>query len=146
MKRFENAQVGDEVYSMIHGDCFVIGKGLDLIYIKSKEKEFSDMSYSLTGSYFFDIGEPIIFYRKGSEKYLTERPETAEVDWGNVEEGVKIKSRDYGYDWEPGYFYKYDKKLALPFLVMNYAGFIDNCRFCKLAEPCKPEWIKNVKK
>lgn len=149
MRRFKNAQIGDEVYSMIHGNCFVIGKGLDLIYIKSKEKEFSDMSYSLTGSYFFDIGEPILFYRKGEEKYLTERPEP-QVDWSKVPEGTQVIPWDEKEPLNDEKYYEafmaYLPHLEYPFWVYyennGRKDYSRGFKYCKLAEPCKTEWIK----
>lgn len=114
--RFQDAQVGDEVYSMIHGDCIIVGRGEDLVYTSSKDHDFIDTAYNINGNYFHDIGEPILFYRKGSEKYLTERPEPKyEVDWAKVEEGTEIEVYcPVNNEWRKKIFYAYAPSKKYP--------------------------------
>lgn len=120
--RFHDAQPGDEVYSMIHGDCFIAGIGYDLIYIKSYKHDFTDMAYTFNGNYFNDIGEPVIFYRKGDEKYLTERPEI-KVYWAKVEEGTEIEVQCPNELWVKRFFYAYTPDKVFPIITMELSGW-----------------------
>ena len=153
MKRFENAQVGDLVYSMIHGDCFIIEIDSECICIRSEEDNFLDMTYNKNGCFFYDVGEPVLFYRKGPERYLTERPEP-EIDWSKVPMGTKVftylKKEDindpyWNKDEDIEMFMGYFPNLERPFWSFDGYGreTASGRKYCKLAEPCKIEWIKN---
>lgn len=95
MKRFENAQIGDLVYSDTFGDCSIVTKSetnIGVLPVNSYEFHTENMRvFNLDGFY---IGlnclintKPSLFYRKGDERYLTERPEP-EIDWLNVKPGT----------------------------------------------------------
>ena len=77
MNRFKNAQVGDEVYCRVYGDGIVNVKGSEFIHVKFTDSGVTH-SYGYDGKFYNPIfkyySEPILFYRKGEDKYLTERP------------------------------------------------------------------------
>ena len=147
MKRFENAQVGDEVYCRLRGEGVI--KSITYSERYPLECLFYDncTPFDYDGRLQKDHFEPTLFYRKGDKKYLTERPEP-EIDWFKVPMGTKVvtanhpiinNNNDY-IEFFMGYFPELDD----PFWTFNdmhrdsAAGF----KHCKLAGPCKPEWIK----
>ena len=87
MKRFENAQVGDLVYCRKNGE----GKIDEINYSSSYPIScyFSKFyaTYKKSGHIDGCDVEPMLFYRKGEERYQTERPEP-EIDWANVKRGT----------------------------------------------------------
>lgn len=143
MKRFENAQVGDLVYSRIHGDGIIAAIYDECLRIRSEEDNFLDMTYNINGHFFYNVGEPILFYRNGSERYLTERPEP-EIDWKKVPMGTKVycANRINEKAEEVDYFVFYNPKHNYPFWILVGENKAAGYKYCKLAEPCKPEWIK----
>ena len=88
MKRFENAKAGDLVYCRKYGSGKIVsvyhghGQGIECAFANNIFAE-----YSFDGRYCERDLEPMLFYRKGEEKYLTERPEP-EIDWENVKQGT----------------------------------------------------------
>lgn len=90
MERFENAQVGDLVYCRVYGDGEIVNKketswGEFLIIVKFNLSGLE--SYFVCGRFGKGHTEPILFYRKGEDRYLTERPEP-DVDWSTVAPGT----------------------------------------------------------
>ena len=94
MKRFENAKAGDLVYCRKYGSGKIVsvyhghGQGIECAFANNIFAE-----YSFDGRYCERDLEPILFYRKGEEKYLTERPEP-EIDWENVKQGTMFFAED----------------------------------------------------
>ena len=88
MKRFENAKAGDLVYCRKYGPGKIVSVYTG--HIGGIECAFANnifAEYSFDGRYCERDLEPMLFYRKGEEKYLTERPEP-EIDWENVKQGA----------------------------------------------------------
>ena len=97
MKRFENAKAGDLVYCRKYGPGKIVSVYTG--HIGGIECAFANnifAEYSFDGRYCERDLEPMLFYRKGEEKYLTERPEP-EIDWENVKRGTRFF---VGYDIE----------------------------------------------
>ena len=109
MKRFENAQVGDFVWCRKYGNgvidiigniesLYMIGVGFE----GEKEKPIVRSRaifelYTIEGYLDIEDAEPMLFYRKGEERYLTERPEheiDPEIDWANVKCGTMFYCGD----------------------------------------------------
>lgn len=153
--RFHDAQVGDEVYCRRFGNGFIssVSEESCQFPILGSFKNSSDLeSYTLNGKIDSSYVEPTLFYRKGEEKYLTERPES-EIDWSKVPMGTNVftyiekEDKNDPY-WETekdiemfmGYFPSLERK----FWTFNDINKEDasGYKYCKLAEPCKPEWIK----
>jgi len=80
MKRFEDAEIGDKVYSRIFGDGVVVEKDGGRGYIKVNfSLPVGKFFYLVDGRYFQPSdAEPTLFYRDGEERYLTERPKKEE--------------------------------------------------------------------
>lgn len=87
MERFENAQIGDLVYCRQNGCGKVHNINPDYSHPISVVFENNFWSYKKTGHKSEEHAEPMLFFRKGEERYLTERPET-EIDWANVKRGT----------------------------------------------------------
>ena len=89
MKRFENAQVSDEVYCRLRGEGII--KSITYSERYPLECLFYDhcTSFDHDGRSQKDHFEPTLFYRKGPEKHLTERPEP-KIDWSKVPMGTKV--------------------------------------------------------
>ena len=87
MERFEKAQVGDLVYCRRNGngkiDKFI--DDMENIFVSFEDSITS--IYTISGKYMSKDKEQILFYRKGGERYLTERPEP-EIDWATVAPGT----------------------------------------------------------
>lgn len=100
MKRFENAKAGDLVYCRKYGSGKIVsvyhghGQGIECAFANNIFAE-----YSFDGRYCERDLEPMLFYRKGEEKYLTERPEP-EIDWENVKRGTMFFVGDSLEDFE----------------------------------------------
>lgn len=151
MKRFENAHVGDEVYCRLYGNGII--KSIDYSECELRitclfEKHHNRYAgYDVDGKHNCYCEEPMLFYRKGSEKYLTERPEP-EIDWSKVPMGTKVVTADqpiinnnnYYIEFFMGYFHELDDQ----FWTFNdmHRDSAAGYKYCKLAEPIKPEWIK----
>lgn len=85
MKRFENAQIGDEVYDEFLGDGYI------------KKINPCD-TYPIVC--FFDVGikekykldgNNTLFYRKNNQKHLINRPEKEiNIDWTKVAPGTEV--------------------------------------------------------
>ena len=88
MKRFENAKAGDLVYCRKYGPGKIVSvytghsQGIECAFANNIFAE-----YTFDGRYCERDLEPMLFYCKGEEKYLTERPEL-EIDWENVKQGT----------------------------------------------------------
>ena len=100
MRRFENAKAGDLVYCRKYGPGKIVsvyhghGQGIECAFANNIFAE-----YSFDGRYCERDLEPMLFYRKGEEKYLTERPEP-EIDWENVKRGTMFFVGDSLEDFE----------------------------------------------
>lgn len=94
LPRFHEAQVGDLVYCMAHGEGVIKELIMDLnhdrisCYFPLTGKIYT--RYQMDGRISKDVGDPVLFYRKGSEKYLTERPKP-DTDWTKVSKGTKVR-------------------------------------------------------
>lgn len=84
MERFENAQIDDLVWCRKYGNGVIeaIKNGepvykIDVVFKGKKGPLFE--SYTLGGYINQYNAEPMLFYRKGEERYLTVRPEP-EID------------------------------------------------------------------
>lgn len=93
MKRFENAQIDDLVWCRKYGngviDTIENGESVYKIEVVFEGEKGNPLfeAYTIGGYIDEDDAEPMLFYRKGEEKYLTERPEP-EIDWENVKQGT----------------------------------------------------------
>lgn len=88
MERFENAQVGDLVYCRAYGNGKIAYIGNSNLFIQVKfERDGRHELYLLGGKMLETHVEPLLFYRKGEDRYLTERPEP-DIDWSTVEPGT----------------------------------------------------------
>lgn len=94
MERFENAQVGDLVYCRLggNGKIIEIKQGSMMpIHVNYPHRlpcnGIDYESYSLDGKIHKSNTEPVLFYRKGKERYLTKQPEP-DVDWATVAPGT----------------------------------------------------------
>lgn len=97
LPRFHEAQEGDLVYCMVHGE------GVIKELIMNLNHDRISCYFPLTGEIYTryqtdgriskDVGDPVLFYRKGSEKYLTERPKP-DTDWTKVSKGTKVRVWD----------------------------------------------------
>lgn len=147
--RFQDAQVGDAVYCRLHGIGIIIDidKRSKNYPIVVRHTGGDACTYTYDGSADTSYEEPVLFYRKGSEKYLTERPSPEfEVDWAKVPMGTKVFVSD-GELANPqnavsffGYFPNLEKLFWI-FIGMT-EEHAEGFKHCKLAEPCKPEWRK----
>ena len=94
MKRFENAKAGDLVYCRKYGPGKIVSVytghsgGIECAFANNIFAE-----YTFDGMYCERDLEPMLFYRKGEDKYLTERPEP-EIDWANVKRGTMFYAGD----------------------------------------------------
>lgn len=153
--RFYDAQPGDLIWNDERGICEVTKHfcndpkfpTLGIIYSCGNGYE----CICLDGRSCISSPKATFFYYTPENHYLTERPEP-QIDWAKVPEGTQVIPWD---DKEPrtdnneNYhesFMAYLPHLEYPFWVY-YEGSVvkDNARgfkHCKLAEPCKPEWIK----
>lgn len=97
LSRFHEAQEGDLVYCMVHGEGVIKELIMDLnhdrisCYFPLTGKIYT--RYQTDGRISKDVGDPVLFYRKGSEKYLTERPKP-DTDWTKVSKGTKVRVWD----------------------------------------------------
>ena len=88
---FKNAKIGDEIYAELWGDGVI----KDVItywtypvcveFISGCTAQFTSSGYEHTGHV-----KPSLFYRKGEQRNLTERPES-DIDWSKVEPGTKFE-------------------------------------------------------
>lgn len=108
MKRFENAEVGDLVYSRTMGCGRVFSIRETPLYAQPSERIYIQYSNGfvtaceLDGRNSSEETEPTLFYRSSTDNYLTERPEP-EVDWANMKKGTSLVSVGYAEE-TPAYF------------------------------------------
>lgn len=146
MDRFEEVQEGDAVYSRIVGDGIVIKVFTEDMY-KMRVRFDSGHAdiFTVEGKASPPHVEPTLFYRKGEERYLEKRPEL-EIDWSKVPIGTKTKVNDEKEleNKRIQIFMGYFPELERPFWVFddNDRDTATGFKYCKLAEPCKPEWVK----
>lgn len=144
--RFHNAQVGDEVYCRLNGKGIIKSTTYSERYLLECffEKYNSHREYNLDGRHDYYCEEAMLFYRKGEEKYLTERPEP-EVDWSKAV-GAKVKVCDLIQDKAPEEmilaFYQPELKYSFWVYDVDRDDIVYGYKYCSLAEPCKPEWRK----
>ncbi len=145
--RFHNAQVGDEVYCRLNGNGIVVAPNHTPSYASvfvSFGSGFRNIYYHIDDRLTDEAAESTLFYRKGKEKYLTERPES-EVDWAKAA-GAKVKVCDLIQDKEPEEmilaFYKPELKYSFWVYDVDRDDIVYGYKYCSLAEPCKPEWRK----
>lgn len=144
--RFHNAQVGDEVYCRLNGNGIIKSTTYSERYLLECffEKYNSHREYNLDGRHDYYCEEAMLFYRKGEEKYLTERPEP-EVDWSKAV-GAKVKVCDLIQDKAPEEmilaFYQPELKYSFWVYDVDRDDIVYGYKYCSLAEPCKPEWRK----
>ena len=100
MERFENAQIDDLVWCRKYGNGFIeaIKNGeyvyrIGVVFGGEKGNPLFE-SYTIGGYINEGDVEPMLFYRKGEERYLTERPEP-EIDLATVETGTVCFVKDH---------------------------------------------------
>ncbi len=97
LPRFHEAQEGDLVYCMGNGEGVIKERIMDLdhdrisCYFPLTGKIYT--RYQTDGRISKDVGDPVLFYRKGTEKYLTKRPEP-DTDWTKISKGTKVRVWD----------------------------------------------------
>ena len=119
MERFENAKKGDEVFCEVYGDGKIVSCR-DLVFCKILVEFMSSAreSYTLGGRMHKKAIKPTLFYRKGTERNLTERP-AEEINWGEYI-GKSISVRDTEHeDWEKRKLYAYVPELDNPFICFK---------------------------
>ena len=139
MERFENAKIGDEVNCEVYGDGQIVSHtdGLDCPQLVSFTSGHTER-YTLGGRMHKKAIKPTLFYRKGTERNLTERP-AKEINWGEYI-GKSISVRDTEHeDWEKRKLYAYVPELDNPFICFKtYNGrtLNDICtwKYAKLIE------------
>lgn len=153
MERFENAKIGDEVFCEVYGDGNIVRLQKESTYpvVVEFSSEYRE-SYRLDGRICKEAIKPTLFYRKGTERNLTERP-AEEI---NLKEyvGKLILVRDANReDWEERELYAYDPELDKPFMCFKKYGdgrvLNDICtwKYAKLVEaveekPQEIDWTK----
>lgn len=152
MERFENAKIGDEVFCEVYGDGKVVSCR-DLVSCRILVEFMSSAreSYTPDGRMHKKAIKPTLFYRKGTERNLTERP-AKEINWKEYV-GKSISVRDTEHeDWEKRKLYAYVPELDNPFICFKtYNGrtLNDICtwKYAKLVEvieekPQEIDWTK----
>lgn len=112
MKRFENAQIGDRVFSHLYQRNGVITKiytAEDVYQIRVKFDGDITCFYDPDGRENINHKEPSLVYINADGNTCTERPEPP-IDWKNVEPGTEFEVRsNIGSDWTKREFIFYAK-------------------------------------
>ena len=148
MDRFDDAKIGDLVYCRLRGDGVITSVTYSERYMLECSFEYERYSpYDYSGRSSKEFVEPTLFYRKGEERYLEKRPEPElEVDWTKVPINTKVEVCDHTSfkTSRNGCLLAFIPELSHKFwmrLTENVElGY--GYRYCRLAEPCKPEWVK----
>lgn len=153
MERFENAKIGDEVFCEICGEGKIVAftdKSPFLVVVKFSTGHRE--SYTLDGRIRKKAIKPTLFYRKGPERNLTERP-AEEINWKEYV-GKQILVRDAEYeDWGERKLYAYAPELDKPFICFKkhsdgrVLNAISTWKYAKLIEaveekPQEIDWTK----
>ena len=122
MERFENAKIDDEVFCEVYGYgkivSFIDGSTFPVVVEFSSEYQ---ESYVLDGRIRKEATKPTLFYRKGTERNLTERP-VEEINWKEyVGKQILVKG-EYRSEWTENKLYGYDPELNRPFICFNKDG------------------------
>lgn len=83
MERFKDAQVGDLVYSRIHGNGVITSIQPHTLECYFDLCTAEQPYFSFDGRWYPNDVEPTLFYRDDKNKYLTERP-ASKVPWDKV--------------------------------------------------------------
>lgn len=98
MERFENAKVGDDVYSDAFGDGRVMNIKENSICVTHGRLY---VTYDKKGNYYDTSiykNKPVLYYRKGEDSYLTERHEP-KIDWENEKPGTRFEVSQDGISY-----------------------------------------------
>ena len=90
MKRFENAVIGDAVWSDTFGEG-VIEERIDGFLIVNFKTQIERNGYTVEGCFIRGTNIPSLFYRTAESNYLTERP-LPKLDWSKVPMDTKISA------------------------------------------------------
>jgi hypothetical protein len=101
MKMFENAQVGDKVYSRLHGEGEITKIYSTLDYPVECKFNIGDKQYDYSGRYLRSDIEPTLFYRTDTNNFHTDRPQLR-VPWKDVPIDTKILVNEF-----PRYFARF---------------------------------------
>lgn len=104
MKRFENAEIGDRVWSELH-NLYGIIKHTEYcsdhpIYVELRlenDKQYV-LCFTLEGKEDEYHAKPSLFYLDANGNKCTERPEQP-IDWENVKPGEMFEASDNGSEW-----------------------------------------------
>lgn len=90
-ERFSDAQVGDKVYSRLHGLGKVVEVGIGYVIIRFTKDSSRTRSYEISGRYASIHEEAILYYVSpdGTNIYLTKRPKP-KLDWSKVPVDTKV--------------------------------------------------------
>jgi hypothetical protein len=129
--RFDEAQVGDEVNCLAMGDG-VINIINDTAYpIIARFINGSEITYTLDGFLSRDHKYPLLFFRKGEQRNLTERPRP-ETDWTKVPRGTRVRVWDDAHNKDLRQFYAYEPAMDNPFIVMGISGILSGFKNAEL--------------
>lgn len=121
MERFENAKIGDEVFCEVYGYgklvSLTVPSGSTYPVVAKFSSEYRE-SYMLDGRIRKEATKPTLFYRKGTERNLTERP-GEEINWKEYV-GKPILVRDtYRGSSTKRKLYSYAPELDEPFICFR---------------------------
>ena len=139
MERFENAKIGDEVNCEVYGDGKIVSHtdGLNYPQLVSFTSGHTE-SYTPDGRMHKKAIKPTLFYRKGTERNLTERP-VEEINWKEyVGKLILVRDANWGSSTRRK-LYAYAPELDKPFMCFKeHDGRVlnDICtwRYAKLIE------------
>ncbi len=144
MERFENAQIDDLVWCRKYGNGFIkaIKNGeyvyrIGVVFGGEKGNPLFE-SYTIGGYINEGDVEPMLFYRKGKERYLTERPEP-EIDWPKVKRGTMFYVRDTENPSSVCGFHVFDGER--PWFSSSVGTFFDQIFTWKFVIPVKPSEV-----
>lgn len=89
---FDNAKVGDKVYSIVHGIGKIILKSSSIIRCNFTGL-VGNFDFYTDGKYYERVGERILFYIDDEGNRLETRPKD-KTDWSKVAVDSKIRSKD----------------------------------------------------
>ena len=144
MERFENAQIDDLVWCRKYGNGFIeaIKNGeyvyrIGVVFGGEKGNQLFE-SYTIGGYFDEDDVEPMLFYRKGEEHYLTERPEP-EIDWPKVKRGTMFYVGDTENPSKVFGFHVFDGER--PWFGSSVGTFFDRIFTWKFVIPVNPSEV-----
>lgn len=148
MERFENAKIGDEVFCEVYGDGNIVRLQKESTYpvVVEFSSEYRE-SYTRDGRIRKEAINPTLFYRKGAERNLTERP-TEEIDWKEWEGKEILVRESTDHSWKKKRLYHYQPEFNLRFACYDERAEIPiSWKYAKLIEaveekPQEIDWTK----